>query len=337
MFVLSEADMDCLFRAAVDGEVDNTACEQLSAKYPKLVALPNTTSYHEVNIEYWDLAAILSPLCIFTPENPQEVAGGLTVVRQTRTPFAIRSGGHTPIPGASGTSNGVLIASDNLRHIELGTSAGQQIVKVGPGLRWIEVYEWLANQSLTAIGGRYATVGVGGLSLGGGLSYYRSVHGWAADSIVNFELVTAQGDVLQVNKNSNADLFWALKGGSGNFGFVVSLELEVYPLVDIYGGNILTDAAGTDALVRASASYADPVLGGVADPLSAVNPTLQLDLYTRQRSSFTNIFYNASVNSSPDALKNFTSVPPVIPSTVTGPRSFVGFINETAAFPNDMR
>lgn len=169
------------------------------------------------------------------------------------------------------------------------------------------------------------------------MSYYRSVHGWAADSIVNFELVTAQGDVLQVNKNSNADLFWALKGGSGNFGFVVSLELEVYPLVDIYGGNILTDAAGTDALVRASASYADPVLGGVADPLSAVNPTLQLDLYTRQRSSFTNIFYNASVNSSPDALKNFTSVPPVIPSTVTGPRSFVGFINETAAFPNDMR
>ncbi len=169
------------------------------------------------------------------------------------------------------------------------------------------------------------------------MSYYRSVSGWAANNILNYELVTAQGRILQVNENSNSDLFWALKGGSGNFGFVTSFDLAVFPLIEIFGGNFLTDASGTDALVKASASYADPLHGGVTDPLSAVNPTIQLALDTRQRSSFTNVFYNASTGSTPAAVKNFTSVPTSAASTVTGPRSFVGFMNETAGFPNNMR
>ena len=104
------------------------------------------------------MAAVLSPFCIFTPENSQHVAGGLNILSQTKTLFVVRSGGHTPIPGASGTSDGVLIASDKLRNMELSVSAGQRAVKVGPGLRWIEVYDWMANQGLTVIGGRYAYV-----------------------------------------------------------------------------------------------------------------------------------------------------------------------------------
>lgn len=169
------------------------------------------------------------------------------------------------------------------------------------------------------------------------MSYYRSTSGWAANNILNYELVTAQGKILQVNKNSNSDLFWALKGGSGNFGFITSFDLAVFPLIAIFGGNFLNNASGTDALVKASASYADPIHGGVTDPLSAVNPTIQLALDTRQWSGFTNVFYNASLDSIPAAVKNFTSVPTSAASTVTGPRSFVGFMNETAAFPNDMR
>ena len=112
---------------------------------------------YSLGSEYWDLAAILSPFCIFTPQTPQEVAAGLLILAETQTPFAVRSGGHTPIPGASGTSDGVLIAADNLQRLEIGNSpGGQRVVQVGPGCRWNEVYEWLANRGLTTIGGRYA-------------------------------------------------------------------------------------------------------------------------------------------------------------------------------------
>lgn len=94
-----------------------------------------------------------------------------------------------------------------------------------------------------------------------------SVSGWAADHDLNYELVTAQDQILQVNRDSHTDLFWALKGGSGNFGFVTTSAFAVYPLIEIYGGNFLTNAAGVEDLVKASAAYADPVRGGLADPL----------------------------------------------------------------------
>ena len=181
------------------------------------------------------------------------------------------------------------------------------------------------------------TVGAGGLSLGGGINYYRSVHGWAADNILNYEVVTAQGQILEVNAKSHADLFWALKGGSGNFGFVTRFDLAIFPLIEIFGGNFLTNASGVPALVKATAAFADAVNGGSLDPLAAANPTVQLELDTRQLSSFTNLFYNASLASPPEALKQFTDVPTSAPSTVTGPRSFIGFMNETAVFANNMR
>lgn len=181
------------------------------------------------------------------------------------------------------------------------------------------------------------TVGVGGLSLGGGLNYYSSVHGWAADNILNYELVTAHGEVLQVNADTHPDLFWALKGGSGNFGFITRFDLAIFPLVDIYGGNFLTDASGIDSLLKAIAAFTDTANGGIADPLAAVNPTVQFAIDTRELSSFTNVFYNSSTGSAPAAVKQFTEVPTIGQSTVAGPRSLVGFMNETGFSTNDMR
>lgn len=99
---------------------------------------------------------MLSPFCIFTPESSEHVAAGLNILAASRTPFAVRSGGHTPIPGASGIDDGVLVASDGLKNMTLVVVGGQQVARVGPGIRWIEFYEWLAGQGLTAIGGRYA-------------------------------------------------------------------------------------------------------------------------------------------------------------------------------------
>ena len=182
-----------------------------------------------------------------------------------------------------------------------------------------------------------STVGVTGSSTGGGISYYRSIHGWIADNIVGFEVVTASGEILLVTANQYPDLYWALKGGSGNFAYFVHFYLKTWPSVPIYGGNVLTDASSVDALVDACASFADQKEGGMLDPLAAVNPTIQYTLDSRQFSGFTNVFYNASVSEAPASVKNFTTIPALGNSSVTGPRTFVSFVNETAIFGNDFR
>ena len=92
-----------------------------------------------------------------------------------------------------------------------------------------------------------------------------------------------------------------------------------------------------DALVDAIATFADQKQGGMLDPLAAVNPTIQYTLDTRQYSGFTNVFYNASVSEAPAAVRNFTTIPTLGNSTVTGPRTFVSFDSETAVFGNDFR
>lgn len=92
------------------------------------------------------------------PHTSHDVAGAVKILVNTNTKFAVRGGGHMPIPGAASTSSGVLIAMDKLNSLDLVSIGNEKIVKVGAGLRWIDVYDWLAPVNLTAIGGRYRLV-----------------------------------------------------------------------------------------------------------------------------------------------------------------------------------
>jgi hypothetical protein len=117
---------------------------------------------------------------------------------------------------------------------------------VGPGARWGDVYTQLAPKNLAVVGGRVSDVGVGGVILGGGMSYFSNLYGWAADNVRNFEvcvhkwlclpvwlvvkIIIANGSVINANATSNQDLFWGLKGGGNNFGIVTNLHLKTLPL-----------------------------------------------------------------------------------------------------------
>jgi FAD/FMN-containing dehydrogenase len=100
--------------------------------------------------------------------------------------FAIRSGGHSPSPFAANTDDGVLIDTSLLSTKEY--NAKDQIVKIGTGLKWGDVYSYLDEYQLTVVGGRVLDVGVGGLILGSGLSYLSDLYGMACDNVVNFEV-----------------------------------------------------------------------------------------------------------------------------------------------------
>ena len=110
----------------------------------------------------------------------------------------------------------------------------EQVASIQPGTSWGPVYETLAPYNVVPVGGRADVVGVGGFVTGGGYSFHTGVRGFACDSVVNFEVVLGDGSIVNANSGENADLWKALKGGSGNFGFVTRIDTQVWPSSEVY-------------------------------------------------------------------------------------------------------
>lgn len=115
-----------------------------------------------------------------------------------------------------------------------------------PLFRWSDVYEYLQKFELTAAGGRLGPVGVPGLLLAGGVNFYGNQVGFSCDTIVNYEIILADGSIVEANKASYPDLFWALKGGSSNFGIVTRFDLETIKSPKVWAGSHTVSAEYID-------------------------------------------------------------------------------------------
>lgn len=137
-----------------------------------------------------------------------------------------------------------------------------EIASILPGGSWQEVYETLAPHGVIVTGGRAGTVGVGGFLTGGGNSFHAASHGMACDTVVNFEVALANGSIINANAKENADLWVALKGGSGNLGLVTRFDLRVIKFPDatkpdIWGKFISFDLADGDNVIDAMVDFAE--------------------------------------------------------------------------------
>lgn len=203
---------------------------------------------------------------IFTPESAQDLAKAMPVVSCFGIPFAVRSGGHTPHAGPASITGGLLIALDQLTHLSL--SAGGGLAHVGPGNRWVQVYKFLQPHGKLVVGGRVASVGVGGLVTGGGNSYLSNRFGLACDMVDSFEVVLANGTIVAASLRRNPDLFRALKGGSSNFGIITRLNLRTVPSRGVWGGNAIYAPDKYPGLIRELVRYQTG--GQAADPDAAM-------------------------------------------------------------------
>ena len=229
-----------------------------------------------------------------------------------------------PVPGAADIDDGVLIVLTRLRTVSL--SAEKTIATVGAGLTWGDVYNELKPQNLMVLGGRYAPVGVSGLLLGGGISHFSSLHGWAANQVQSYEIVTAESQILKVSRTSYGDLFWALKGGSSNFGIVTSFDLKAFPRSEVWAGTLTTE--DVDGLLGALAAYVMPG-GGIEDSNSAIDVYL---LITPAESSFTGdaVIVHNGTDLAPASLSNFTRLTTTTNSAHV--RDYSDFQTETVGF-----
>lgn len=135
--------------------------------------------------------------------------------------------------------------------------AATNTASIGTGARWLSVYEELFKDGVTVTGGRQGIVGVGGLLLGGGISWYTGRQGFACDNVVNYEIVLATGEVLNANASANPDLWLALKGGSSNFGIVTRFDVEAFPAKNLSLETRILSEEHSDDVADAIAGFTD--------------------------------------------------------------------------------
>lgn len=225
-----------------------------------MVFLPLTTAYQSSNSAYYAKQnSDLNPHCIVSPRNAQEVSDILTTAlpffkpagesdRFEYCPIAIRSGGHFYSPASSNIENGITI---DLRHLNGIDIQDKQIVSIGPGATWGEVYSKLDPLHLSVAGARAAQVGVGGLTVGGGISYFSTRHGWTCDTLVRAEVVLADGRIITTDEENNPDLLIALRGGGGNFGIVTRMDFLAFKQGPIWGGHVFQPIETIEGQVKA--------------------------------------------------------------------------------------
>ncbi|KAL8987686.1 MAG: hypothetical protein Q9177_003133 [Variospora cf. flavescens] len=254
-------------RAQPQMSYPNVTSAELSAASATLAkALPESVFFgpHPVFIEsvqsYWAMQERdIVPQCIFRPRNAREVATAIGIIKRdydlrTRrgdlpSPFAIRSGGHSPIPGAANTNSGIVIDLRLLNQI-VPSRDGLSVV-IGSGARWLDVSSALDSKSLAVVGGRNSAVGVGGLTLGGGISFFSPRLGFVCNNILSYEIVLAEGSVATASESSNPGLWRALKGGSNNFGVVTSFVARSFPSTSIWSGFLYMTGSKANQVIDA--------------------------------------------------------------------------------------
>ncbi|CAD6445787.1 c4d7b7e9-803e-4d51-ae8f-91bde273656d [Sclerotinia trifoliorum] len=240
----------------------NICCKALKQALGSKVSYSNSSTYTAfLENFYSQQESDISPGCILSPTSTIDVSIAVAILSvlgkstnwKPSCQFAIKSGGHAPGAGEANINQGVSIDLSSINAISVNTN--ESVVSVGPAAKWREVYSRLDALQLTVSGGRVSTVGVGGLTLGGGISYFSPKKGFTCDNVKNFEVVLANGRVVNANAKENSDLFLALKGGSNNLGVVTRIDFYAFKQGNIWGGNILYPITTADQQINALADF----------------------------------------------------------------------------------
>lgn len=178
-----------------------------------------------------------------------DVAAAIRFGRDRGLPIAIRAGGHN-VTGNALCDDGLVVDLTRMKGIDV--SAESRRVSVEAGVTWGEFYHETQRHGLATTGGIVTDTGVAGLTLGGGIGWLMRRHGATCDNLLSAEVVTAGGELLRASETEHPDLFWALRGGGGNFGVVTSFDFQLHALgPEVLAGSTLYDAAGAGGVLRA--------------------------------------------------------------------------------------
>ncbi|HMR65206.1 MAG TPA: FAD-binding oxidoreductase [Anaerolineae bacterium] len=187
------------------------------------------------------------PAAIVRCRNTQDVVRAVNFARHHNLPVAVRAGGHNS-NGFAMCDDGLVIDLSAMNRIEIEPEA--RLARAQPGVLIGQFIQATQEYGLVAPTGVCAGTGLGGSTLGGGTGWLMGKHGLTIDNVRSFELVTAFGQVLTASAGENADLFWGLRGGGGNFGIVTAIEYELQPLGQVLAGMVVHPLAQAKAVLR---------------------------------------------------------------------------------------
>ena len=245
--------------------VEATSVEQLRSSIQGNLITSDDSAYEQER-KVWNGMVDLRPALIAQCAKTSDVVAAVNFAREHQLPVAVRCGGHST-PGYSTCDDGVVI---DLRGInQVSVDPDSKTAKVGGGTLWKELDAATQEHGLAVTGGRVSDTGVGGLALGSGSGWLERPYGVTPASLRGATLVTAAGDVVHASADENAELFWGLRGGGGNFGVVTEFEFDLHPVGPIItAGMILYPRSQAREVIRNYRDYIeaapDHVAGGVA-------------------------------------------------------------------------
>jgi hypothetical protein len=200
------------------------------------VVTPDDANWDEARMA-WNLAVDQRPAAVAIPASAHDVVEIVRFARDRGLKIAAQSTGHNAAPMEHALANTVLVKLHRLRDVEIDPIA--RTARVGAGTIWIEAVEAAAEHGLAALAGSSPDVGIAGYSLGGGLSWIGRKYGLQANNVTAVEIVKADGCLVRADKDNEPDLFWAVRGGGGNFGVVTALEFRLHPIREVYAGMLV--------------------------------------------------------------------------------------------------
>ncbi len=261
------------------------------------------------------------PAVVVRAENVGDVVAAVNFARDAGLDLAVRGGGHS-VPGFGTVDDGVVIDLSGMRGVEV--DAGAKTARAQGGATWGDFNDATYPFGLATTGGIISTTGVGGLTLGGGIGYLTRGFGLSLDNLLAADVVTADGQQLHATDRENDDLFWALRGGSGNYGVVTSFEFQLHPVKDIYGGPMFYELSEAENILKFYRDYiADaPEEMGVF-PAFQIAPPLPFIPEDRHGDTFIALVgcWAGPVEQGEAAFKPFHDVAPVIAEFV-GPAPY---------------
>src|SRR5688500_17205274 len=224
-----------------------TPLTDLSTQMDGRVVTPSDPDW-DASRQVFNLATDVRPAAVALPRDARDVIAAVDHARAEGLRVAAQAGGHNA--GAHGSLEDTLLV--DVRELqEVAIDPRARRVRVGGGVKWERVAPRLSDHGLAGLHGSSPDVGIAGYSLGGGMGWLARKYGLQANSVTALEIVTADGRARRVDAENEPDLFWALRGGNGNFGVVTAIEFAVYEVESLYAGVMFFPFEQAEGVLRA--------------------------------------------------------------------------------------